>query len=46
VGEEPVDGIDTLHRLLGGVPPGTELDLTVVRRARRLTVALTAREPP
>jgi len=42
---EPVDGIDTLHRLLGGVPPGTEIALTVVRRARRLTVALTARDP-
>ena len=46
VGDEPVDGIDTLHRLLGGVPPGTELGLTVVRRARRVTVPLTAREPP
>lgn len=45
VNDEPVDGIDTLHRLLGGVPPGTELALTVVRRARRLTVPLTAREP-
>ena len=46
VNDEPVDGIDTLHRLLGGVPPGTELALTVVRRTRRLTVPLTAREPP
>jgi S1-C subfamily serine protease len=46
VGDEPVDGIDSLHRLLGGVPPGTELALTVVRRARRVTVPLTAREPP
>ena len=45
VGDEPVDGIDTLHRLLGGVPPGTELALSVVRRARRVTVPLTAREP-
>lgn len=45
VNDEPVDGIDTLHRLLGGVPPGTEIALTVVRRARRLTVPLTAREP-
>jgi S1-C subfamily serine protease len=45
VNDEPVDGIDTLHRLLGGVPPGTELALTVVRRTRRLTVPLTAREP-
>ncbi len=46
VNDEPVDGIDTLHRLLGGVPPGTELALTVVRRARRVKVPLTAREPP
>jgi S1-C subfamily serine protease len=46
VNNEPVDGIDTLHRLLGGVPPGTELALTVVRRTRRLSVPLTAREPP
>jgi S1-C subfamily serine protease len=46
VNDEPVDGIDTLHRLLGGVPPGTELALTVVRRTRRLRVPLTAREPP
>lgn len=46
VNDEPVDGIDTLHRLLGGVPPGTELALTVVRRARRVEVPLTAREPP
>jgi S1-C subfamily serine protease len=45
VDDEPVDGIDTLHRLLGGVPPGTELALTVVRRARRVRVPLTAREP-
>ena len=44
VGDEPVDGIDTLHRLLGGVPPGTELALTVVRRARQVRVPLTARE--
>ena len=42
---EPVDGIDALHRLLGAVPQGTEIALTVVRRARRLTVPLTAREP-
>ena len=45
VNDEPVDGIDTLHRVLGGVPPGAEIALTVVRRARRLTVPLTAREP-
>jgi S1-C subfamily serine protease len=45
VNDEPVDGIDSLHRLLGGVPPGSEIALAVVRRARRLTVPLTAREP-
>ena len=41
-----VDGIDTLHRLLGRVPPGGELTLELVRRTQRLTVTLTAREPP
>ncbi len=41
-----VDGIDTLHRLLGRVPPGSELALGVVRRTQQLTVAVTAREPP
>jgi S1-C subfamily serine protease len=46
VNERPVDGIDTLHRLLGGVPPGTALALAVIRRTQRLTVPLTAREPP
>ena len=46
VNEQAVDGIDTLHRLLGGVPPGARIALTVVRRTRRLTVPLTAREPP
>jgi S1-C subfamily serine protease len=46
VNETAVDGIDTLHRLLGRVPPGSELTLQIVRRTQRLTVALTAREPP
>lgn len=46
VNEHPVDGIDTLHRLLGRVPPGTELALGVIRRTQRLTVGLIAREPP
>jgi S1-C subfamily serine protease len=46
VNAEPVNGIDTLHRLLGRVSPGSELQLQVVRRTQRLTVALTAREPP
>ena len=41
-----VDGIDTLQRLLGRVPPGSELALGVVRRTQQLTVAVTAREPP
>ncbi len=46
VNGEAVGGIDTLHRLLGRVPPGSELLLQIVRRTQRLTVALTAREPP
>ena len=46
VGAEAVDGIDALHRLLGRVPPGTTLELSVVRRTRLVTVPLTAREPP
>jgi len=46
VNGEGVDGIDSLHRLLGRVPPGSELALDIVRRTQRLTVALTAREPP
>ncbi len=41
-----VDGLDSLHRLLGRVPPGSALELTLVRRARKLQVTLTAREPP
>ena len=46
VNGEGVDGIDTLHRLLGRVPPGSELTLSAVRRTQRLEVTLTAREPP
>ena len=46
VNGDAVDGIDTLHRLLARVPPGSELVLGIVRRTQRLTVALTAREPP
>ncbi len=46
VNGEPLDGIDTLRRLLGRVPPGSELVLQIVRRTQRLTIALTAREPP
>jgi S1-C subfamily serine protease len=41
-----VTGIDSLHRLLARVPPGSELVLGIVRRTQRLEVALTAREPP
>jgi S1-C subfamily serine protease len=46
VGGEPVDGIDALHRLLSRVPPGTALELTIVRRTRIVAVGLTVREPP
>ena len=46
VNEEPVDGIDALHRLLSRVPPGSELTLQVVRRTQRLEVGLIVREPP
>jgi S1-C subfamily serine protease len=46
VGAEPVDGIDALHRLLGRVPPGSALQLAIVRRTRLITVPLTTREPP
>ena len=46
VDEEPVDGIDALHRRLARVPPGTELALSVVRRTRLLKVPVTGREPP
>jgi len=46
VNEEPVDGIDALHRLLGRVPPGSELTLQVVRRTQLVEVGLVVREPP
>jgi S1-C subfamily serine protease len=46
VNAQPVDGVDALHRALGRVPPGTELELQIVRRTQLLTVSLTAREPP
>ncbi|HYM28413.1 MAG TPA: trypsin-like peptidase domain-containing protein [Steroidobacteraceae bacterium] len=46
VGGQVVDGIDALHRLLGRVPPGTTLELDIVRRTQLLTVPLTTREPP
>ena len=41
-----VDGIDALHRQLSRVPPGTALELTIVRRTQIVKVALTAHEPP
>ncbi|HET9331055.1 MAG TPA: trypsin-like peptidase domain-containing protein [Steroidobacteraceae bacterium] len=46
VGGQVVDGIDALHRLLGRVPPGTTLELGIVRRTQLRTVPLTTREPP
>ena len=46
VNDQPVDGIDALHRALARVPPGSELALSLVRRTQQLTVGLTAREPP
>jgi S1-C subfamily serine protease len=46
VNDEAVDGIDALHRQLGRVPPGTTLELKIVRRTQLLTVSLTVREPP
>jgi S1-C subfamily serine protease len=46
VNAEAVDGVDTLHQRLARVPPGSELTLGVVRRVQRLSVTLTAREPP
>jgi len=46
VNDHAVDGIDALHRQLARVPPGATLTLDVVRRARTVKIALTAREPP
>jgi S1-C subfamily serine protease len=46
VNAQSVDGVDALHRALGSVPPGSELQLQIVRRTQRFTVSLTAREPP
>src|SRR5579871_1503724 len=45
VNGKAVDGIDALHRQLSRVPPGTQLELTIVRRTRIVKVTLTAREP-
>ncbi len=46
VNEQAVDGIDALQRALARVAPGGEVALSLVRRTQRLTVGLTAREPP
>ena len=46
VDDEPVDGIDALHRRLSRVPPGTTLTLKVVRRTHLVDIALAVREPP
>jgi S1-C subfamily serine protease len=46
VDDADVDGIDSLHRALSRVPPGTALTLEVVRRTERVKLAVTAREPP
>jgi len=46
VNDEPVDGIDALHRRLSRVPPGTTLTLKVVRRTHLVDIALAVREPP
>ncbi|MBV9621839.1 MAG: trypsin-like peptidase domain-containing protein [Gammaproteobacteria bacterium] len=46
VDDTAVDGIDALHRALSQVAPGGQLRLAVVRRMQRLSVVLTAREPP
>jgi S1-C subfamily serine protease len=46
IDQRGVDGIDALHRQLSQVPPGTQLELAVVRRTRLIKVPLTGREPP
>jgi S1-C subfamily serine protease len=46
VDDQPVDGVDALHRRLSRVPPGSPLTLQVVRRTQLVNIALTAREPP
>jgi S1-C subfamily serine protease len=46
VDDQPVDGVDALHRRLSRVAPGSTLNLQVVRRTQRVTIALTVREPP
>jgi len=46
VDDQPVDGVDALHRRLSRVPPGSALTLQVVRRTQLVNIALTVREPP
>src|SRR6266404_5722834 len=46
VDDQPVDGVDALHRRLSRVAPGSTLNLQVVRRTQRVNIALTVREPP
>jgi S1-C subfamily serine protease len=46
VNGEAVDGIDSLHRQLSRVPPGSELTLQLVRRTQLLDVQVAVREPP
>jgi len=45
VNEQPVDGVDALHRHLSRVPAGSALTLHVVRQTKSLSVRLTPREP-
>jgi len=42
--DQPVNGIDDLHRLLTGERIGAESRLTVVRRAQQLELAVTPSE--
>jgi S1-C subfamily serine protease len=46
VNDQPVDGVDALHRHLSRVPPGSALTLRVVRRTQLIDIGLTVREPP
>jgi S1-C subfamily serine protease len=43
-GEHDVDGIDTLHRVLGADRIGREIEIGVLRRDRRLTLSLVPNE--
>jgi len=39
-GEHDVDGIDALHRVLGADRIGSEVDIAVLRRDRKLALSL------